>query len=1165
MGVAQHEQDRLDPRYLRAVNAANKIDSRRRSEMEDDWLYQKFSKPGTQIKAGLSKSGAMMLSNTSQKGSFMGTMGDTIGGAATLVTLPGSSSQAKNDIADVKKQEAYLKSMKSTNGQLGNTLSVGGNIAQKYLKTTAGLYGAGYLGTAASSMANMAGYSKLGGMLGTGGSALQGAGKFLGSNNLLTPTGWNSLATQSLRSTLHPGLGSAAHPAMANGMWGAAVDAGKQNATSPQGLSNLAPYLLNKGSAAMGYMGNMATSAGLSGTGHAMSASASGLSTLADSLAKVDPMIGTTAGLLAMMGGGILSNKFIQKMKAQNPAQKLMKTGKNIITNIRSASQLKEQYSDTRVLDNQLNMYNAMGALSAGETLMISYLSSISGNTGLLQFMAEHQQIVSEGSRTGSSMAHNSVASKYSNTVRDDELSMGHSTDATWGMDGMGKLGYRLNQGLVGLNKTVTGLATIVNPLGYLSSKNSPVALLKELFETNSESKAMGETAERLNIPSSFMVAMETTATKAMDASTPELQMVGLLAWIGENVRHLTHMAKTREIGENTIGMVAGRKDELEDEKNSSWRNMESALGKIPILNMLGVGMMGLRAGKNALSKTWDAGRAVGGAIINRINPPDEDPDAPPDGTRDPPVATNPEYLMWTYLGTVYPEKFEKLLGAQELLGAQIERLIESTTNNNGCCDEEDPSLTTPPTSGNRRILSVLQLLLREERKRTRREELIHAATLTDDHAQEVQRIAREHDEAILRNKAIHTSVLNMEIILKKILNKMTGAGSDDDIPPPDEGGGGLLAGLAALLWGKLKSFGTGMWNITKAAGTALVTAAPGIMTKGRAMFVWAYQAASKLAKFWKPFALVSGAIGLYLYWDEIKAGIKEKFKNLADGDFQKFFGFGDSKDTDPNAKPKTGFESSKDIAKTLFGITSTAALMFPSPITLGLAAAVGLYAYQDDILGGVKSGFGSLDKLMGGALTKYFGVDEPKVQQADTAQYGALEVKTPVMTDASLKVRSDRQNAMTSLFKTNATTHIIPELINQNLGDAKSFFDEEYLKENKYKKSMTAMDLLNGNKNLNDKGQKISDTMATLNSKYGGDNNVIDTKEEMKKMMDESKKDRELYAGMSSEQTNILINALSTLINVNKQSIGSTIVAEEKKKWADVLVLNTQQVTSTH
>lgn len=1143
MGVAQHERDRLDPKVLQGLDSVRAIEENRRREDSLNYLLKKTGTADVALTANTVKSLARLLSNTNNRGSLGSLAGDAIGGAATAVTLPMAFNRSAKEVDEALKQKQYLKQTRQSGGGFGMAASNLAGTAQKATAGMAGLYGAGYLSTGAAAAAKAAGYGGLAGNLSAGGEMLKAGGSWAFKHNPITPTSWMHQAG---------------------------------------GFQQLAPAMVNKGAGAFNYMGNVASGLGYKSAGGMMGSTGGALNSFASALEHVDPMIAQTASLLAMMGGGLMANKFLGKMRSLNPVSRAMKSGKNISMNIQAGSTIREKYSEARVLDTQLNMYSSMGALSAGETLTISYLGIIARNSGLLQYLVEHFQTQSEGGRVGSSLKHNETVGRYNRSIRDDDYTTLHSTDEYARMDFGGKLGYGINKGLDHLNTAVTAASTVLNPLAYLSIKNNPVALLKKLYGDNLENKAISKTAERLNIPQNFMIAMETTATKAMDANSPDLQQVGLLAWIGENVRHMTHMMATKHTGKDTIGAVGNELDRLEDNRNGFANTMENLLGMIPGLNVLATATYGMRSIGSGIA-------GLAGSLFNN-----SDSSISKFGIAD---SQNPEFLMYKYMGTVFPNKFEALLTAQkdsnrfvvtiasqmgvpknklrktgsreqwveefgemmqrkdiierfwkakqskesEMLGDSKKGILSTLF---GLTSEHDIKKLNVRDTANKGFVGALSKYLKGSKNNNA------------DASQQLIVKEREHDEEIARSKTIAGRMVSMDETLKKLLGK------EDPSNPNSEESGGLLGWLGAGLGQGVKKFAGGLKKLAGLAltgGMFLGGKVLGKFPKTKAGLKWAFEGASKIAKVFKPFALISGALGLFLYQDEIFGWVKEKAGNLVNGDFSKMFGFGKK-----DSEGQTAFQTSKDVSKALFTVASTAAMMFPNPVTLGLAAVTGLYAYQDDIFG---FGRKALDKLTGGWFSDFFEIDtmndttmrDKRAKEIADEKAAEEAAKRKMMDQVAIENRM--KNAIYS--KDSINKNYFKKYQSMKLGTSGDFLSAEFLKAHAdmVGKDFTAQDLINyKHENMTKRGREMAENLSELSQKYGGDNGLIDTEAEFQKMYQEMEKDRNMWQSMQADQVNVLTQALSTLIDSVNEGNSIKKMEAVKDKWNSLVKIESKQ-----
>ncbi len=530
--------------YRRAIQLANRYDNEHEQELEALRQNALLNKLNFSPKAGMGILGLSLGSRVGTMGSIgaaEGSLMDTLGplaGYGLMASLPlRAMSQFKTDSkrqTDLKKQRALLEQSPGsiTTGDIikaGSLNSQG--VSKGAMSTFMGMSAAGALtGSQALQDAAMAPYM-VSGL--TGGplralSSLGGMGAMAGYG---MGSGAKAAALANVSNPMMAGM------AMLPGMLGSAVGGGVS------GLGSLA------GAAGFGSVGSAATTAAAaipaSGIAGSLAAGGAGIAKGAGAITAMglaNPVVGLLTGALTMALAQPVVTKAMDKIKEGAGGQTLLKSGSSLRPRVESSGEIQRRYSLTSFLDGQTNRLIMSGTIDAGTGVILGYLNAIEKHVSGVDYMVEWFQTQNADRTVSSNLAQNSLQTQF-----------GHSGDQ------MGDLSQKYNgpddgidtstwsgraqaattnvfKKVVNAGEILSIVGSFFNPIDYMKGgTDSPFAKLRSHNEENQFQDTINKVSNLTGIPTSFLVAMETSATSLANmGETSQDKTVMLLGGIHE-------------------------------------------------------------------------------------------------------------------------------------------------------------------------------------------------------------------------------------------------------------------------------------------------------------------------------------------------------------------------------------------------------------------------------------------------------------------------------------------------------------------------------------------------------------------------------------------------------------------------------------------------------
>jgi len=604
--------------YMDALKAIQK----RQSEFDDytDAIHNnKFMSklnfdPKTMLGLGLAGSGTRMMAAAGHGDigvndpSFLADMAP-YAGAAMMGVLPlRMLSQAHQR----KKRETDLHAQKELARRSPGNIGIGD--ISKSLGTAAG----NVSNTAMNTYMTMMAMGTLGGALGIDGSAAL-------SKAALVPYGLSGATGGPLRAaSAFMGFGGLEHVISQN----SALTAANSNINPITGGLTSLPWLMGKGVASglsgIGSLAGHSSNAAIQSAGGLFSSAGAGVSGASDSFLNT-ALDGSMSGSMMGMAGGIgtmmllkpiLSKvgTFLKENVIPSTGTALLKSGSAMRPRVQMSGQLIKKYSKTIFLDTQTNMAGQQGQLKTAEWLTLSYLGAIEKSVSLIGFISEYIQNIQNGKSVSGHMAQNKIQGHYGHSGiastdltrkwqnPEDDFAALRGPAKWWaqskhtGLNAMNFLGQVSEIG-----------GSLMTPTDWLSSENNPMARMARMREEDRLEQTIASVSRVTGIPTSFLTALETSATSLADmGETAEDKQVTLLGGIHELIRFSAFQLKdismalgvteAKSYMNKISDMMATADDETgeSDESNTSKFGKWVAGSKLASLGMAGLGAAAL-------------------------------------------------------------------------------------------------------------------------------------------------------------------------------------------------------------------------------------------------------------------------------------------------------------------------------------------------------------------------------------------------------------------------------------------------------------------------------------------------------------------------------------------------------------------------------------------
>jgi len=258
----------------------------------------------------------------------------------------------------------------------------------------------------------------------------------------------------------------------------------------------------------------------ITGAGSSVASASSALHAMALS----NPLLG---GLLTM-GTMMLLQKPMAKMQTaikEKVTGKVEKTGKMLRPLLKPISELIKRYSSTRMIDTQILILGNNNQLTPYEWLSLTIMSAIEKPVSLIGWWVEQEQLKKDEKRVGSNILSNSFQSKYDFSGKEDDFTKEWEDPEErlknlklFSRDYAEVISGNISKWALDTEKGLLKAGAIINPLNHvLGFKSSAYAKIKDIEKKEQKFDLARSVSQITGIPTSGIVAMETTATTLMN------------------------------------------------------------------------------------------------------------------------------------------------------------------------------------------------------------------------------------------------------------------------------------------------------------------------------------------------------------------------------------------------------------------------------------------------------------------------------------------------------------------------------------------------------------------------------------------------------------------------------------------------------------------------